>query len=161
LEHLLDGIPSRNKVLLMDACHSGEIDKEEIALASSVSNNQNKQVKFRAVPGNAVQKVGLENSFELMKELFTDLRRGNGTTVISSASGAEYAMEGEQWNNGIFTYCLLSGLKEKKADLNGDGKIMLSELQQYLTSTVPELTEGKQRPTSRVENISGDFQVWY
>jgi uncharacterized caspase-like protein len=160
LEQLLDGIPARNKILLMDACHSGEIDKEEVALAAAPVEEQ-KQVKFRAIPGTSVQKVGLENSFELMKELFSDLRKGNGTTVISSAGGAEYAMEGAEWKNGIFTYCLLSGLKEKKADLNGDGIVMLSELQQYLTLTVPELTQGKQRPTSRVENLTNDFQIWY
>jgi WD40 repeat protein/uncharacterized caspase-like protein len=159
LEHLLDGIPARNKILLMDACHSGEVDKEEVTLATN-QNTEQGEITFRAVPGVSVKNLGLENSFELMKSLFSDLRKGNGTTVISSAGGAEYAMEGAEWHNGIFTYCLLSGLKDKNADLNKDGKIMLSELQQYLQARVPELTNGKQRPTSRVENLSNDWQVW-
>jgi hypothetical protein len=47
-----------------------------------------------------------------------------------------------------------------EADLNGDKKIMLSELQSYLFSKVAELTDGKQRPTSRVENLTNDFRIW-
>lgn len=161
LEGLLDSIPARYKVLFMDACHSGELDKDEVEL-STMKKEESGDLVFRNGTNSVVKKQGLsrESSFELMKELFTDLRRGIGATVISSAGGAEYAMESAKWNNGVFTFCLLSGLKEKKADMDKDGKIMISELQQYLQKTVPELTGGKQRPTSRVENINNDWQVW-
>jgi WD40 repeat protein len=162
LEGLLDSIPARCKALFMDACHSGELDKDEVELASAKKEEKG-DIVFRAGGTNtAVKKSGLsrESSFELMKELFTDLRRGVGATVISSAGGTEYAMESAKWNNGVFTYCLLSGLKGAKADLNKDGKIMISELQLYLQKAVPELTGGRQRPTSRVENINNDWQVW-
>lgn len=161
LEGLLDSIPARYKVLFMDACHSGELDKEEVELSTN-KKEENGDIVFRNGTNSVIKKQGLsaESSFELMKELFTDLRRGIGATVISSAGGAEYAMESAKWNNGVFTYCLLSGLKDKKADLDKDGKVMISELQLYLQKAVPELTNGKQRPTSRVENINNDWQVW-
>src|SRR5258708_4760399 len=109
---------------------------------------------FRSFPGTSVRKIGLENSFELMKEMFADLRHGSGATVISSAGGAEYAIEGTEWNNGVFTYCLINGLREMKADLNTDGHVTLSEIEEYLQKKVPELTNGKQKPTSRTENLS-------
>jgi hypothetical protein len=80
--------------------------------------------------------------------------------VVSSAGGAEYAMEGKAWKNGIFTYCMVSGLKERKADLDKDGKVMLSELQKYLQAEVPRLTSGKQTPTSRAENLYNDVEIW-
>ncbi|MEO1054899.1 MAG: caspase family protein, partial [Bacteroidota bacterium] len=162
LENLLDGIPARHKTIFIDACHSGELDKEAVEVTASTQIEVGK-VSFRNASDKTIQyqsNLGLENSFNLSKQLFSDLRRRSGTTVISSAGGVEYALEGEDWQNGVFTYCLLSGLKEGKADLNEDGIILISELQSYLQQAVPELTEGKQRPTSRIENISNDFRVW-
>lgn len=161
LEDMLMTIPARNKVLLMDACHSGEVDKEEVMLvAANTEKVDGGQIQFRAVSGKVLPRVGLQNSFELMKHLFADLRRGSGTSVVSSAGGAEYAMEGRQWKNGIFTYCMVSGLKDKKADIDKDGKVMLSELQKYLQVEVPRLTTGKQTPTSRAENLYNDVEIW-
>ena len=69
-------------------------------------------------------------------------------------------MESGEWKNGLFTYSLINGIKSKEADLNKDGKIMLSELQKYVQSQVVKLSGGKQQPTSRIENISMDFRVW-
>ena len=159
LEAILDGIPARNKLLLMDACHSGEVDKDNLIAAKEKATTKGK-VKFRAVgDGVANKRVGLENSFELMKTLFADLRRSSGSTVISSAGGAEFAMEGDDWNNGVFTYSLIYGLESKEADLNQDGKVMLSELKKYVNLKVVDLTDGQQNPTSRRINLENDFVV--
>jgi hypothetical protein len=157
---LLDSIPPRKKVFFIDACHSGEVDKEEVKQLAQTNIN-NSEVKFRAA-GAGIQKknLGLKTTSELMGELFTDLRRGTGATVISSAGGVELAMESDKWQNGLFTYCLLHGLKDKAADANSDGQIMLSELQQYLRTEVTRLSNGAQQPTSRIENLSMDFRIW-
>jgi len=36
----------------------------------------------------------------------------------------------------------------------------VSELKQYISTKVQELTGGKQNPTSRTENMEFDFRVW-
>ncbi len=161
LESLLDGIPARKKLLLMDACHSGEVDKDDIE-KSNINNAENVIVTKRGaiVVKTKEDKVGLENSFELMQMLFADLRKGTGAMVISSAGGVEFAYEGEQWNNGVFTYALLQGLKSQESDANEDGKITVTELRDYVIENVYELTNGKQNPTSRKENLEFDFTVW-
>lgn len=162
LEDLLDEIPARKKLIMIDACHSGEIDKDEVALVEgdASSNESEEDISFRAVTSTSVKHVGLNNSFELMKELFNDIRKSSGTMIISSAGGMEYAMEGGDWNNGVFTYCFLNGLKNKEADLNNDGKIMLSEMSTYVHQKVFELTDGRQQPTTRAEVIDSDWRLW-
>ena len=162
LESILDGIAPLKKILFVDACHSGEIDKDEVELAQAEKIEVG-SVTFRSAGAGVVSKnnnLGLKNTSELTKELFTDLRRGTGATVVSSAGGGEYAMESGEWKNGLFTYCLINGIQTKDADLNKDGEIMLSELQMYVQSQVLELSNGKQQPTSRIENITMDFRVW-
>jgi hypothetical protein len=159
LEGLLDGIKPLKKVLLIDACHSGEIDKEEVELLAA-NEVQEGEIQFRAVGNSVKPKLGMQNTSELTKALFTDLRKGTGATVISSAGGGEYAMESGEWKNGLFTYCMLKGLETKAADLNGDGEIWLKELQQYVQTQVSELSGGKQQPTSRIENSVLDYRIW-
>jgi WD40 repeat protein len=160
-EDLLDDIPARKKLIMIDACHSGEIDKEEVELVEAESANESENdISFRAVTSTSLKRVGLNNSFELMKELFNDVRKSSGTVIISSAGGMEYAMEGGEWNNGVFTFCFISGIKDKAADLNGDGKIMLSEMNTYVRQKVFELTGGRQQPTNRAEALETDWQLW-
>jgi len=160
LEGVLDGIPARKKLLIIDACHSGEVDKDEMILADA--NMQNGVVKsrgFKAVKKKE-EKIGIKSSFELMKEMFTDLSKGTGAAVISSAGGAEFAFESSEWKNGVFTYAVLEGLKTGNADKDKNGEIVVSELRDYVFDRVKELTNGQQNPTSRRENLEFDFRVW-
>ena len=93
IEDLLDGIRARKKVLLMDTCHSGELDKDEVQIARSEKQPEG-EIKVRSVRGldfGITPKVGLGNSYQLLQEMFADLRRGTGAVVIASAGGAEYA----------------------------------------------------------------------
>ena len=165
LEDLLDRIPARKKLILIDACHAGEIDKEYIA-AIKKNNSKEGHIKFRAANNMQLTytKLGIQNSFELMKKLFVDLRRGTGTTVIASAGAVQPAVESSVWNNSAFAYVVLQALHDNAADgvINGrkDNQIMVSELQQFLNYTVPILTNGLQQPTSRSQNISNDFRIW-
>jgi hypothetical protein len=159
LEGLLDGIAPLKKIMIMDTCHSGEVEKDDI-LAGAVDEEVEGDVMFRAV-GPALATVNGVSPSMMMKELFSDLRRGTGTTVISSAGGAEYAMEkGGKYKNGLFTYCLKLSMDEGIADLNGDGKIMLSELQIKVPELVHDLSGGKQNPNTRMQNIALDYQIW-
>lgn len=163
IELLLDGIPSRKKILLIDACHSGEVDKEYITEISQSSNNTD--IVSIPVGGKGSQpinvspKTGMQNSFDLMRELFANLSKSNGSVVISASGGMEYAFEGNIWNNGVFTYSFINGLKHSKADQNKDGKITINEIKSYVSQQVETLTNGKQKPTSRQENIESDFEL--
>lgn len=73
----------------------------------------------------------------------------------------EFAYEDKiaQKGNGFFTYVLLEGL-QGGADLNDDGEIRVSELANFVRNEVKNMTNGKQRPTIRHENLEFDFKVY-
>ncbi|MGV6860705.1 MAG: caspase family protein [Putridiphycobacter sp.] len=163
IEKLLDGIKAIKKLLFIDTCHSGELDKEDVEETDQIDNSENGDIIFRAAGKNVSVKdnpLGLKSTNELMKSLFTELRTGTGATVISSSGGAELSIEGGEFENGLFTYCLLEGLVNKKADLDKDKSITISEIQKYVSKEVSILSKGLQTPTSRIENNQMDFRVW-
>lgn len=157
IEEILDGIPALRKVVFIDACHSGEVDKDELLSVNS------KGLKTKPVGRGAAVRVTRKNQeisvSEVSAELFADLRKGSGATVISASGGLEFAMESAELKNGLFTYCLLKGLQSNEADDNGDGEIWVSELQEYLFKNVLELSGGRQKPTTRIRNVDADFRL--
>ncbi len=158
---MFDNIPSRNKIIFIDACHSGEVDTDdEYIEPTTTETNSNNNINDGERNIDTELSISSQSSFELMKLMFTDLRRGTGTTIISSAGGAEYAYENEKTKNGIFTYMLKKGINTKKADKNKDGEIMLSELRDYVMYNVSKMTRGHQNPTSRRINLEFDFAIW-
>lgn len=164
LESLLDNIPARHKLLLIDACHSGEVDKDQEVLTDSTqiladgSRGVVKSYQYKGIKvGEAKEQISLNNSFELMNELFANLDRGTGTLVISAASGMGLALESSEWNNGVFTYSIIHGIRDKEADLDNNGSISVRELKTYVFRQVDALTGGFQKPTSRSGSINNDW----
>ena len=160
IEDLLDGIRARKKLLLMDTCHSGELDKEDVKVvhAEKKLDDEVKVRTFRGLDFEISSKVGLGNSYQLLQGMFADLRRGTGAVVISSAGGAEFALESAAWKNGVFTHALIRGLKGE-ADRNRDGQVQVSELRDFVEQEVRRLTNGRQVPTARRENLADDFSL--
>ncbi|WP_436514744.1 caspase family protein [Ekhidna sp. To15] len=162
LQSLIDGIPCRNKLLMMDTCHAGELDQDDVEEAEQ-SISAVGSVSFRST-GSLVKlkanSFGLGNTLELSKTLFSDMRKGTGATVISAAGGTEFAAEGLNSENGLFTSCLIKGFTTRRADLNRDRDYRVSEIRQYVGEQVILLSNGKQVPTSREENIKNDFKIY-
>ncbi len=165
LDNLLDSIPARKKVLLIDACNSGELDKDKIQNAELrikneeiTEKNDRKGDPIELENVQSKSTLGLMNSFELMQEIFVNLTRGNGAIVISAARGYQSALEDKSFGsgNGAFTACILEFIKSK----NPGEHITVGELKNYVIKRVEEITNGKQKPTSRRENLSYDFVVW-
>ena len=166
IDAFLDGIPARKKLVLIDACHSGEIDKKEIeevtvSLIESKENRKLRETNFDQVKKNVFKHYGISNiSIEIMQDLFTNLSYGSGSIVIAAAAGNSYALESDKWENGVFTYAIKEAFQENQADKNSDGKVTISELQDFVIDFVYQETNGKQKPTIRQENIEFDFALF-
>ncbi|MCC6805813.1 MAG: caspase family protein [Deltaproteobacteria bacterium] len=161
IEGLLDGIAAHRKLLLVDTCHSGEVDTDQKLTDAPAGSAAISGVKLVSRGLRRVGKpvAGLGASLELLRELFADTRRGTGAVAISSASGFEQALESDALKNGVFTYALLEGLREKSADSNRDGHLSVDELNAWVGTRVPALTGGRQTPTMRQENLRIEFDL--
>jgi len=151
LENLLDSIPARKKLLLIDACHSGEVDKEDLVTLNASSDSLIKGLK--PVGYKQDGQLGLKNSFELMQSLFVNVGKSTGATVISAAAGTQFALERNDLKNGVFTFSILEAM-------NKHATMKISELKKIVGERVEQLTNGLQKPTSRNEAIAVDWNVW-
>lgn len=152
-ENLLDSIPARKKLMLIDACHSGEIDRSGAILLQAVGDSMGliKGSKIRNT--NATPRLGLTNSFELMQDLFISIGKSTGSVIISASAGTQFALEKGNLKNGVFTYTILEAMNSKT-------NLKVSELKTYVGKRVEEITNGMQKPTSRNETLTNDWIVW-
>lgn len=159
IQKLVENIPARKKLLLIDACHSGELDTEEINETVEKSENVTAYLPEGAKGTITVsKKSGFKTSFEIMKSSFNNADRGNGAFVISAAGGKEYAFENKEWRNGVFTFSFINALNDLKVDkFNNEQAITISMLKDYIYRNVKKLTNNKQKPTSRAENLELDW----
>jgi hypothetical protein len=165
LESLLDGIPARQKLLLLDACNSGENDKTELLKKELAQAETQKETSELAEYKNKTKGVIIKleeknkSNFKKMNELFVNVRNNTGSVIISAAGGQESALEaikvdGKTIENGAFTYSVLECLKQ-----NEGKELKVNTLKQYAEKRVEEITNGKQKPTSRQETMEMDWGV--
>jgi WD40 repeat protein len=154
-EGLFSDAAVRQKLVLIDACHSGEVDKEESdrieaqrktldSLGTVVVNKSTVVVK---------KKLGVTNTFDLMQNLFANVGKGTGATIIAAAGGMQYAQENAAFRNGVFTYCILKALQ-------ANGELTVSQLKRIVSSNVDMLTNGLQKPAARSQFNNYDWVVW-
>jgi len=151
--YLTESIPARNKVIFLDACHSGEINQ----YGGGLSKALNKQKIEILNPGEM-------EPFDVVLDLFTDLYQGNGTDIVVAARGQEAAKECDSIGHGVFTYAVMNGLTNLTADEDADSVLTIGELQNYVTKNVslfadicqPNLI---QRASTRKENEYNDWPI--
>lgn len=136
VEHLVDLIPARKKIILIDACHSGPTDSDNYA------NFQ----KYNS-------------AFYALQDSFSYYSQGTGTVIISATKADQKATGRQLWRggSGALTSSILDGFANKAADLNKDGVLTVSELKIYASRRVIEKTKGKQSPTARHDLLDFDW----
>jgi len=170
-DDLLAELPCLRKSLLIDTCHAGELDEDEKRILASVigtsaplPTGQDIAVRSVGTRGMTIKPIegarGKSEWYDRLQGLFVDLRRGSGSTILSSSAGAEYALESSEQKNGLFTYAVLEALDGKEgADANKDGSVTMSELAEYVKTRVAALTNNKQSPNVRRVNLESDFAL--
>jgi Caspase domain len=120
---------SRRQVLMLDCCNSGAFARGLKAGGS----------------------VGTGERFE-----------GRGRVVITASDALQYAFEGGRVEGegigSVFTSALVDGLQSGDADLNGDGRVTLDELYDYVYGRVLD-SSPRQRPHKWAFGVEGQIFI--
>jgi uncharacterized caspase-like protein len=135
LNHLLEyvsDIPADRKIVLLDHCHSGDVERVRLPTTDGA----------RATSG-AVQVRPSTSTRDLFPtdSVPTDLAGAEtaGLVILGSARGAAY--EFPELGHGIFTYGLLEALRSTETDTDNNGSLSLSELWGAAQATMEKVKE--------------------
>ncbi len=162
IEDLLQEIPPRSKLFLMDACESGEIDEENdyATFYADASNRGLKSRGFKPIVNeqqtqkkSTIKKLGIDRN----RFIYNDLLRRSGAIVFSSSRGQEYSYEYDELQNGLFTEFIIKALTTSEADTDKNGTVSTDELRKYISKEVSKFSGGAQNPTVDRDNIYQKF----
>lgn len=157
---------TKNILLLMDSCHSGntlDIDTKTVASVDDISQSNQRGSKSRRVNSKLKFKVS-----DVISDLFEDFLSKSGVTVISASSGEDVAYENTALGNGAFTSAYISTLKNR-LKLGGfslreeDLKKSISLTDEAISELLKQvmlLTNGKQTPDLRELNKVSKIKMW-
>jgi WD40 repeat protein len=148
LDSLLSYLNCPYKLLLLDACHTGEVQQSGTMRAEGGAT-------IKTFKGNENTTLLAQTDFELMKDLFVDLNRHSGAFVISASARGQVSVEDPTYQNGVFTYVLKRVLEKPYSE-----KVTVKELQKVIAEKVPRFTDGAQQPAFRQENVLWDWSLW-
>lgn len=155
---ILESTPARNRLLLLDTCHSGtmgEEGEEKMALAMGKLPQGVRAIQHRGMKvTKADSSLNNAQKKRYIEELFATGTTRRGINVLAGAAGAEFALESGEWKNGVFTAAVIEALSGAAlADNNKDGQVDVAELYESVKASVSERSGGAQQPTmSHLEN---------
>lgn len=133
VHELMQQSRARSQVLVLDCCHSGAF------------------VRGMVAKSNAQVNLG-------------ERLAGRGRVILAASDAIQYAFEsGEMVGVGraassVFTRCLVEGLRNGAADLDGDGYITADELYDYAHDRITRET-GDQSPVMWAFDVHGDLVI--
>lgn len=162
IEDILQGIPPRNKLFLMDACESGEIDEDE--QGQTLTAGIDTDILSRGFKATAPIKASNEQRttkrpylFQKDRFIYNDLTRRSGAIVFSSSKGGELSYESSAIGNGFFTYQIINAIQGGAKYTKG--YVSVDALKEYVIKTVSAFSQGKQNPTVDRDNIYQKFEL--
>ena len=125
----LDACPARRQVVMLDACHSG---------GPSTLRRGNRGITVISTAfTEELQRIGAPE----------------GRAVLSSSSIEEVSYEDPKLGHGVFTYYVLDGLKNFKADKNKDDRVTVYELGHFVQTEVKSWSKRNRKSPSQTPRM--------
>jgi uncharacterized caspase-like protein len=143
----LDQVQAGQITVLLDCCHAGTATKDAEA-----------DVQARLLPSKAVRRPNSTPKPAPWAELRDNSKSiGQRRTAFFACQAEQMAYERlfreakPMMRAGQFTRYFLEGLRDRKADANGDGVVSNQELHDYIARRLREDFNGKREPADRQE----------
>jgi WD40 repeat protein len=142
---LLGTTAAQRRVLLLDACESGDRDDDErgpvaTAAGSTVRARTTRAAQLIAEQAPAVRRVLADRE----RLIFQDLGHRNGATVFASSRGSEASYEDPALANGVFTHALKTALLG--ASTPNEPLQSFEQIRRRVEREVPRQTRDRQHP---------------
>ncbi|MCB1310246.1 MAG: caspase family protein, partial [Leptospiraceae bacterium] len=178
IRQLMDGIPARQKILMIDACNSGEgestvntmpsqfaqeqaerqYDHEEVEHPAQTAELNRGEEEEGLTRRGVILRIARSIDQREMAKMFPELRRGTGTIEISASTASQSAYESGSIGNGFFTAAVIEGIRGGKAR-DENGQITAGGLRKYIFNRVDELSHGRQQPMTTRDIAGRDFAI--
>ncbi|GGQ62960.1 hypothetical protein GCM10010166_35940 [Couchioplanes caeruleus subsp. azureus] len=148
ITHEMETSPARRIVVLLDCCYAGAFDDRKDL------DHAGPRPAPAAPPVGSAETAG-PGAFTAPP---ADDAHVRGQVVIAAATSIQQAIEGK--TGGLFTRCVVHGLRTGEADLNRDGEVDAHELHLYVDARMRTLGAGvEQHPTYSVHRLQGMLRV--
>ncbi|MFO1032395.1 MAG: caspase family protein [Planctomycetota bacterium] len=150
LEGLLEGLSAGSKLVLLDTCHSGPVDR-----ASTVATGSAASGSARGVDPEPASDAGF-------RWAFADLNVGSGATILAAAGAQRAAYESRDQGLGWFTAAAIECLRQALG-ADADGVLRVQGFAKAVRQRVLASSQGAQEPVVRAAPIGFDtvlFAGW-
>jgi hypothetical protein len=132
---ILGSTKARKRILLMDTCQSGFVgERDELELGGDAEAVKREKFRF------------IEEMFRLPGGI-------RGINILGASRASEDALESPAIGGGFFTAAIREALEGGLGDLDLDGDVQVSELRDYLSTRVPEMTRSSEYPNGQVPSV--------
>ncbi|MGQ0429427.1 MAG: caspase family protein [Gammaproteobacteria bacterium] len=156
LIELVNEIPARRKLVLLDHCYAGQLEEVPITGASEDDSRARSggQSEPRLVMSRDALPVEVENVIS---------QQASGMAVVAASRGLAFEVTDDR--HGVFTAALLSAITTARADLsNQDGNLSVGEIIDFVYQEVQRLSRAKQfeqKPVSQVKSANeAEMRSW-
>lgn len=143
LQDFLRRSPAHRKLLLIDACESGERRPGTGPAAGAELGEGIRDRGAAALSPSSSGRKARPYLYQRGRFIYRDLTRASGAVVFSSSTGGELSYESAEKANGFFTEALLQELP---------GTASFEGLRRSVRSRVAEWSEGRQHPVVDRDN---------
>jgi len=132
---VLGATKARKRLLLLDTCQSGFVgERDELSLAGDAPGTSTERIRF------------IEEMFRLPGLI-------RGVSIIGASRASEVALESPKVGGGFFTAAIKEAVAERKGDLNSDGGVQVSELRDFLSARVQEMSRTSDFPDGQLPSV--------